>query len=83
MTEQQPSGDSFGRFMGLVLMGAGILWMAFCGLCAFSVLASPFFTDGSDMLGLVGLVLFAFAIAGAAAAAGYAVFIAGHSLWSA
>jgi hypothetical protein len=78
---EQPSGDPFGRFIGLLLMGVGVLWMAFCGLCAFSVLASPFFTAGSDMLGMLGLVLFAFAIAVAAATGGYAVFIAGRSLW--
>ncbi|MEQ1868197.1 MAG: hypothetical protein HOP13_12255 [Alphaproteobacteria bacterium] len=76
MTEQ-PSGDSFGRFIGLLLMGIAVLWMAFCGLCAFGMLASVF-TEGSEML---GLALFVLVIAGAAAAGGYAVFIAGRSLW--
>ncbi|MFM9862723.1 MAG: hypothetical protein ACKVRO_03865 [Micropepsaceae bacterium] len=73
----QPSGDSFGRFIGLLLMGIAVLWMALCGLCAFGMLASVL-TEGSEM---AGLALFVIAIAGAAAAGGYAVFIAGRSLW--
>lgn len=77
MTEQQPSGDFFGRFVGLLLMGIAVLWMAFFGLCAFGMLASVF-TEGSEM---AVLALFVLVIAGAAAAGGYAVFIAGRSLW--
>ena len=74
---QEPSGDAFARFMGLVLMVAAVLWIALCGLCAFGMLASVF-TEGSNML---GLALFVLAIAGVAGAGGYAVFIAGRSLW--
>jgi hypothetical protein len=81
MTEQQPSGDSFGRFMGLVLMGAGVLWMAFCGLCAFGVMATVVTeSSGSDAWGSTFAVLL---ISGVSAAAGYGVFIAGRSLWRA
>ena len=75
-SEQEPSGDAFARFMGLVLMVAAVLWIALCGLCAFGMLAV--FTEGSNML---GLALFVLAIAGVAGAGGYAVFIAGRSLW--
>ena len=79
MTEQQPSGESFGRFIGLLLMGFGVLWIAFCGLCAFGVMATVVTeSGGNDAWGSAFAVLL---ISGVAAAGGYAVFIAGRSLW--
>ena len=77
MSEQQ-SGDFIGRFIGLVLMGAAILWIAFCGLCAFGVLATMISEATGGSLASVLLVLF---IAGLGAMGGYAVFVAGRSLW--
>ncbi len=81
MSEQQPSGDSFGRFMGLLLMGAAALWIAFCGLCAFGVLATVV-SETATVGDALGSGLFVLVIAGLGAAGGYAVFIAGRSLWS-
>jgi hypothetical protein len=80
MSEQQPSGDPFGRFMGLLLMGAAVLWMAFCGLCAFGVLTTVF-TEAGATNGALSSILIVLLITGLGAAGGYAVFIAGRSLW--
>jgi hypothetical protein len=78
MTERNEP-DPFTRFIGLILMGAAALWMAFCGLCAFGVMATVVTESaGVDKIWSTLLVL---AISGAAAAGGYAVFIAGRSLW--
>lgn len=79
MTEQQPSGESFGRFIGLLLMGFGVLWIAFCGLCAFGVMATVMTESaGGEALSSTLVVVL---ISGLAAAGGYAVFVAGRSLW--
>ena len=80
MTDQQPSGESFGRFIGLLLMGFGVLWMAFCGLCAFGVLATVL-TESVGSSDVLGSSLLVVTISGVAAVGGYAVFIAGRSLW--
>ncbi len=79
MTEQPPSGESFGRFIGLLLMGFGVLWIAFCGLCAFGVMATIVTESaGGEALSSTLVVVL---ISGLAAAGGYAVFVAGRSLW--
>jgi hypothetical protein len=78
MSEQQP--DTAARFIGLLLIGVSVLWMAFCGLCAFGVLATVFTespSTGETLPGILTVVL----IAGLGIAGGYAVFIAGRSLW--
>jgi hypothetical protein len=82
MTEQQPSGDSMGRFIGLILMGVAVLWIAFCGLCAFGVLTTVF-TEAAATSDMLSSLLIVFLIAGLGAAGGYAVFVAGRSLWRA
>jgi hypothetical protein len=81
MSEQQ-SGDSMGRFIGMILMGVAVLWIAFCGLCAFGVLATVF-TEAATTSEMLPSLLIVFVIAGLGAAGGYAVFVAGRSLWRA
>lgn len=79
MTER-PSGDGIGRFMGLLLMGAAILWIAFCGLCALGVGATVV-TESATASDTLSSAFFVLLITGLGAAAGYAVFVAGRSLW--
>ena len=78
MTEKNP--DGIGSFIGLLLMGASILWMAFCGLCAFGVLASMF-TNGGPRANEGGWIVVIFMISAVGAAIGYAVFVVGRNLW--
>lgn len=77
MSEQQP--DTAARFIGLLLVGVSVLWMAFCGLCAFGVLATVFTeapSTGETLPGILTVVV----ISGLGLAGGYAVFVAGRSL---
>ena len=80
MSEQQP--DTAARFIGLLLVGVSVLWMAFCGLCAFGLLATVFTEARSNGETLPG-ILMVLVISGLGFAGGYAVFIAGRSLWRA
>lgn len=80
MSAQPPPGDPFGRFIGLLLMGFGVLWIAFCGLCAFGVM-STVVTESAGSSDALGSTLVVLVISGLAAVGGYAVFIAGRSLW--
>lgn len=81
MSEQQ-SGDSIGRFIGLILMGVAVLWIAFCGLCAFGVLTTVF-TEAAATGDMMSSLVIVALTAGLGAGGGYAVFIAGRSLWRA
>ena len=77
MTTEGPG--NLQRFIGLVLMGLAVLWMAFCGLCAVGVLGSSLISGElkGEALGLGLMVLF---ISGLGAAGGYAIFVTGRSL---
>lgn len=77
MTATGPGGTQ--RFIGLVLMGLSVLWMAFCGLCAVGVLGSSLISGelAGEALGLGLMVLF---VSGLGVAGGYAIFVTGRSL---
>ena len=79
MTEQS-SGGGVQRFIGLLLVIAAVLWMAFSGLCA-AWMIGGMFTDGgparSDFWGWGFLIL---VVSGFSAAAGFAVFVVGRGL---
>lgn len=73
------SSGSVGRFVGLVLVLVSVLWMAFSGLCAatmiYSLIVETGFTEEVAVWGFG--VLF---ISGISAALGYAVFVVGRGL---
>jgi hypothetical protein len=84
MTEPNPSGRPVAHFFGLVLMVASLLWIAFCGYCAYSLFgdlfASTAYKTTSDFLFVAALT---FVPAALGAAVGYALFVVGRNLWQA
>ena len=79
MSEER-SGDPIARFIGFVLMSVAVLWVAFCGLCAFGILATVL-SEASATADMLPSILLVLLIAGLGAGGGYAVFVAGRSLW--
>jgi hypothetical protein len=57
MTEgQQGEGNSVRRFIGWALIVAGVLWMAFAGVCTVAVMTDPGGTDNSGLTALIIVV---------------------------
>ena len=82
MTDPNPDGRPVAHFFGFILMAAGVLWIAFCGLCAFQFIGN--FFPGSKTAGDMLFAIFVtFAPAALGAAVGYALFAAGRNLWRA
>ena len=77
MTETGPGSTQ--RFIGLVLVGLSVLWMAFCGLCAIGVVGSSILSGElqGQAIWLAVMVLF---VSGLGVAGGYAIFVTGRSL---
>jgi hypothetical protein len=80
MTEQTPAGNEVGRFIGLVLIVIGVLWMAASGLCSAGFAVALFAEGGgnaSDALSVLSVVLL---YGGLSALLGFGVFAIGRVL---
>ncbi|MEQ1753713.1 MAG: hypothetical protein ABL973_06235 [Micropepsaceae bacterium] len=67
------------RFFGLVLIVMSALWIAFCGLCGFWMIAMMF-ESGEFTAESIGTLLLVLGLSGGGAAAGYALLVVGRGL---
>lgn len=77
MTEPQPSTK---RIIGLILITAGVLWMAASGLCSaafFLMLFTESPGDAREVLSITPMVLL---VGGFSAGIGFVVYIVGRAL---
>jgi hypothetical protein len=79
MSEQSSNG-SVGRFIGLAIVIAAVLWMACSGLCAATMVYDIITSGGpfdANAAGWTFLILF---FSGISAAMAYALFVVGRGL---
>jgi hypothetical protein len=79
MTEPAPGGG-VQRFIGLLLVIAAVLWMAFSGLCAAWMIGGMLTTGRDPSVDFWGWTFLILVVSGFSVAAGFAVFVVGRGL---
>ncbi len=80
MTDSAPPPASIRRIIGLILITAGVLWMAASGLCTaafFATLLTEGPADAREVLSITPMVLL---VGGFSAGIGFVVYIVGRAL---
>ena len=76
---EDSSGGSVVRFFGIVIVVVAVLWMAFSGLCAATMIYGMI-ADGAFDANAAGWTFFIVLISGISAAMGYALFVVGRGM---
>lgn len=80
MTEQpQPGGGVIRRFIGLILIVIGALWLSASGLCS-AVFFGMLLVDGGDFREVLSIVPMIMLVGGFSAGVGFAVFVIGRAM---
>ncbi|MEQ1868196.1 MAG: hypothetical protein ABL996_26565 [Micropepsaceae bacterium] len=82
MTEGNRNPRTVAHMSGMVLIVASLLWVAFCGTCAFQFL-NLMLPRGASTGDLAFGLLVTFVPAALGAALGYSLFVVGLNLWKA
>ncbi len=76
---EESSGGSVARFIGLGIVAVAVLWMAFSGLCA-ATMVYGMISESQFDANAAGWTFFIVVISGISAAMGYALFVVGRGL---
>ena len=80
MTSETPSGgNEVGRFVGLILIVIGLLWMTATGLCS-AAFAISLFAGGGAWREAFSILLTVLLVGGASALVGFGIFAIGRAL---
>lgn len=72
-------GGAVRRFLSLVLIVVGVLWMGVSGLCSAAFFVT-LFTDGADLREVLSILPMILLVGGFSAGIGLVVFIVGRAL---
>jgi hypothetical protein len=79
MTDSAPP-DSIRRIIGLVLITAGVLWMAASGLCSAAFFLMLFTESPGDVREVLSITPMVLLVGGFSAGIGFVVYIVGRAL---